>query len=373
MKKWILMLVVLFATFGFSQEFDVKLKSEIPENVNLALDGLLKTKTSNNIFSIKYIESYFYTFQQAVYVNVLFSAEIDEDAKELKTKFEADFNKKKADYDKFVEEKLKELEETNKKIEQQNKGRQKSKKIPKKTWEKPPEPKLVYPKAYHNLYLRIVKDGKKFQNFKSPMQIDDKKAEYFSFGLILEPGKYEIPVVINRYDNSKDGTLFIELEVPKLTLKDIVMPAKNISNSKAVFYKKVNNLLVAEKRFTVLKNKYHVSPQKLEFLPYLKNEFRSKEKPYLTFFMIGTVMVKADPPWNVSATIQIKQGKKKIAKYKEMKLKNPYFFQQIEFVATKKDKKEFLEPGDYTMVISLQDKNNRMSNGKVEIQFKIVE
>ncbi len=30
--------------------------------------------------------------------------------------------------------------------------------------------------------------------------------EYFSFGLILEPGKYELLMVVDSFDNSEDGT-----------------------------------------------------------------------------------------------------------------------------------------------------------------------
>jgi hypothetical protein len=376
MKKvtLVILLIGILAVSCFAQESQAA-KSELPENVKIGLDALLKTRTSNQEFNIKNINSYFYVTQGFVYTNILFSADLDNDAKELKDQIQSNFDKKKAEYDTFVETKQREIVELNKKIEKKNQSIQKSKRIPLKTWTATPAPQLMFPPAYHHLYLRVVKDGNIEQNFKAPMPLKGDKAEYYSFGLILKPGKYDILINITRFNNTQDGTYLFEVEVPKMTLQDIIVPQKKIGNSTPVFYSKVNTLRTVDNRFTVSKNKYQIAPSKLELFPIISegNELKVGDSPNLSFFLIGATMGQSNPPWNVTASLKIKQGKKTITKFNDIAMNNPYFFQLIEMTKTVKNKKEKLTPGEYMLEIQLKDNNSKGAKGVIEVPFKITE
>ncbi|MCK4763660.1 MAG: hypothetical protein KAW12_15775 [Candidatus Aminicenantes bacterium] len=362
MKKLFLTFVLsmFVLTLAFSQG------TAVPEKVSISLDALLKTRTSNGGFNMKNIGSYFFAAQGAVYVNVLFAAELEETYGQLKAKKDADHEKKMAEYNAFVENEEKKLEERNKKIREKNKSLQESKRRPEETWEKPEAP-LPYAKAYHNLYLRVVRKGKVVQQYKSPMPTADKKAGYYSFGLILEPGKYELLLNVNCHDDSQDGTLLVELDAPKMTVMEIITPARKISFSTPTFYKKINTLHQVEERFTVVKDCYRVSPYKQEFYPYLdkENKFKASDTPTLSFFIMGV-----NQPWNVNVKLEVKQGKKKIVAYKVPPMTNPFFFQPIEF---KGEDKKPLPAGDYVFHVSLVDDEIRIRKGKIEVPFKIVE
>lgn len=364
MKKLILVfLVMIFITApGFTQE-----AAGVPEKVKVSLDALLQTRTPNGFFNMRSVNSYFYASQGAVYVNVLFYADLENDREELKAKLEADHAVKMEEYNKFVAKEEKKLEERNKRIREKNRDLPVRDRLPEKTWEKPEAPKLVIPKNYHNLYMRVVQGGKTVQEYKAPMPDDDVANEYYSFGVIIKPGKYDILLNINRFDDSQDGTLLIEQEVPKLTVMDIVTPTRRIENSPPTFYKKVNTLHVAENRFNVVKNSYQVSPSKLEFFPYTdkENKFKVSDTPILTFFVLGVIQ-----PWSIDVKMEVKQGKKKVVAFKVPLMENPYFYQILEF--KDKDKKP-LAVGDYTLSIALTDNNMKTRRGKVEIPFKIVE
>jgi hypothetical protein len=377
MKNYILaLLMVLFlAVAGFSQQApdSKEMDVDVPDNVKISLDALLKTRTSNQVFNMAFLEDFYFALQtapQKVYSNILFSAEVDADAKILKEQIEQRYQKELEEFNRSVEEKMKQLDEENKKIQEDNKGVQASKQKPLKTWEKPPAPKLALPSAYHNLYLRVVQDGKILQRYKSPMPFDEKEKGYFSFGLILEPGKYDILININRFDNSSDGTLLISLEVPKLTLMDLVSPVDRLEYSEPVFYNEMRTADVVEKRFTVLKNKYQVGQE--VFFPVIGKEFafKSGDSPILTFFVKGAAkMAENQPQWNITPKIEVMQGKKPVVVFKIDTLQAPFFFQKIEF----KKADGLLKPGDYMLSIELLDNLHKGKKASMEIPFKIIE
>lgn len=371
----VVMLVLFLFLSGFSQPAPDSQEADmdIPDNVEISLNALLKTRTSNGVFNLGYLKDFYFALQtapQKVYSNILFTAEIDADAATLKEEIEQKYQKSLEEYRTFVEEKMKQLDEENQKIQEANKGLQASKQKPLKTWEKPAEPALTLPPAFHNLYIRVVQEGKILQKFKSPIPFDDQEPGYFSFGLILDPGKYDILIDINRFDNSMDGTLLIELNVPQLTLMDLVTPIDRLEYSDPVFYTDMRTANAVEKRFTVLKNQYQVGQQ--IFFPVIGTEigFKSGDSPILTFFIKGAAaMVDNQPQWNITPKIEIKQGKKTVVIFKTEALQAPFFFQNIEF----KKADGLLSPGAYLLSINLEDNLHKGKKASVEIPFKIIE
>jgi len=86
-------------------------------------------------------------------------------------------------------------------------------------------------------------------------------------------------------------------------------------------------------------------------------------------------MVQGAEPWNISANLEVRQGKEVISKFVEIKMVNPYFDQPLVFVKKVKNVDANLNPGDYTLFIGLIDNNSKSKQGKGEITipFKIIE
>lgn len=377
MKKiLILIFILVFTLAGFAQDEGAK-KSEtnndIPEKIQLSLDGLFKTRTSNNIYNLKKLDTYYYVLQKSVFVNFLFTADLDAKIEELKNGLEDKFNATKAKYDTYVAEMEKRTAEENIKIEEKNKKiEDSSKKTALKTFVKPQAPVQIKRASYHNLYLKVMKGGTEYQKFRSAVPYDGSgDLEYLSFGLILEPGKYDLLIVVDAFNNSEDGTLLAEIEVPELTLADITAPGKSLETSRPVFYKKVSTLLETEKRFTVVRDNYQIGLVKQKFSPFTGNlyKFKSGDSPTLTFFLKGAGMIQKNPPWDLTANVTILKGKKKVSVFKAVKLQNPYFFQTINILGQKG--KELAE-GKYTLLIDIIDNNKKSMKGKVVIPFGII-
>ncbi len=350
-----------------------EIKSNVPEKVRLSLEGLQKTKTSNGVYALKHLDTYFYVLQKSVFVNILFTADLDAKIGELEKGLKKEFDEVKLKYDTYVAEMEKKTEKQNKKIEAKNRKIKKAdKKIPIKVFERPEAPVYKKRSSFYNLYLRVIKGGKIYQEFKSEVPYDGSgDLNYFSFGLILEPGKYDLLIVVNAFDGSEDGTLLAEIEVPKMTLGDIIAPSKIIETSRPVFYKKVNTLIEAEKHFTVVKNSYQIGISKQKFFPYVKNEykFKSGDSPILAFFLKGAKMVRRKSPWDITGNIFILKGKKKIVSFKPIKLVNPFFFQPIKITGKKG---EALKDGSYTLDIKFIDNNLKGLKGEISIPFEVI-
>ena len=249
-----------------------------------------------------------------MYVNVLFSAGLDSDAAGMK-----DLIKKQ--YDERVAAEMKKLEAVNKKIRKEE---------DKKKWE---PPALAYPKQFPRPLHAGAEERPGHPGIPLAGSPCDSEAEaYYSFGTVLEPGDYEVLLDIDRSDNTLDGTLLFPLQVPALRLSDITAPSKELKISAPVFYAEVKQLLQPEARFTVVKNKYENGPAMLDFFPWGDKPFRSSDKPTLAFFVLGAVAVQSAEPWNISAVLEFRSGKERVAKFEELKLTNPYFYQPIEFV-----------------------------------------
>jgi hypothetical protein len=348
---WLLVLLMLGLTLP-AQETG---KIGIPENVKNSLDGLQKTRVANGVFGIQFQNAYFWALEKSVYVNVLFTAGLDGDAAGMK-----DLIKKQ--YDEKVAAEMQKLEAANKKIKKEE---------DKKKWE---PPALEYPQNFHALYMRVLKGGQVIQEYRSQVPFDDEATAYYSFGTVLEPGDYDVLLDINRGDNTLDGTLIFPLRVPALRLTDITTPAKELKISKPVFYAEIKQLLQPEARFTVVKNKFENGPAMLDFFPWGDRPFKSSDKPTLAFFVLGAVAVQSAEPWNISAFLEFRSGKERVAKFEELKLTNPYFYQPIEFVRKDNGNSGPLPPGDYVLAIEMKDNNQAgQAMGKFEIPFKIIE
>ena len=348
---WLSLVLVLSVSLA-AQESG---KAPVPESVSHSLDGLQKTGTANGVFHIRPLGSYFWALEKSVYVNVAFSADLDDDAAGIKERIQKQ-------YDERVAAELKKLEEINKKVKREE---------DKKKWQAPP---LVFPENYHNLFMRVLKEKRVIQEYRARIPFDGAATAYYSFGTILEPGDYEVHMDICRVDGTLDGTQIIPLRIPELRLSDIVVPAKELRISTPVFYSEVQQLPQPEVRFTVVKNKYENGPAALDFFPWGDKPFRGSDKPILTFFVMGATAAQGAEPWSISAVLEIRSNKESLARFEPVKLANPYFYQPIEFIKKDKGQASPLAAGDYILAIELADNHQGgQSKGVFTIPFRIIE
>jgi len=360
MKKILILLFTLLICF-FLLNAEVggaeKNKNMLNKIVEKEFSKILKEKKENNIFGVKYIKSFFWSFQSNVYVNVAFKADLEQDVKRIKSEIETKYNQ-------TVTRKKEIIAKQNKKIKKEEN---------KIKWE-PPKLEEIMPRTFHAFYVRIFKDGKLVQKYKAPIPYDEKPLEFYSFGVILEPGDYEFYVVIADAVYKKvAGSKIMKIKVPDLTVRALMKKRSKLLTSEPVFYKAVKQLVKENKLFTVNKNFYEVSPVKLVFYPYIgAAAFKGTDKPILAFYVFGTtpILIRGSnqPQWDVEAKLSVLKDGKAVLKFKPIKMKNPYFYQILEFF--NKDKRP-LEPGDYILKIKLLDKNSR-KKGNVEIGFKII-
>jgi len=360
MKKILILLFTLLICF-FLLNAEVggaeKNKNMLNKIVEKEFSKILKEKKENNIFGVKYIKSFFWSFQSNVYVNIAFKADLEQDVKRIKSEIETKYNQ-------AVTRKKEIIAKQNKKIKKEEN---------KIKWE-PPKLEEIMPRTFHAFYVRIFKDGKLVQKYKAPIPYDEKPLEFYSFGVILEPGDYEFYVVIADAVYKKVvGSKIMKINVPDLTVRALMKKRSKLLTSEPVFYKAVKQLVKENKLFTVDKNSYEIGPVKLIFYPYIgKAAFKGTDKPILAFYVLGTtpILIRGSnqPQWNVEAKLSVLKDGKAVLKFKPITMKNPYFYQILEFL--KKDKRP-LEPGNYTLKIDLLDKNSR-KKGKVEIDFKII-
>ncbi len=363
MKKRVisLFILILFLGVGFVNAKEKQAPNSgnamLKALVDSAFNNLDKKGLENDIFKVKYLKSFYWSLQSNVYVNVTFKADLDNDVARIKKEVEDKYNA-------AVKRKQEIIARQNEKIKNEKN---------KIKWT-PPALEKIMPKTFHALYLRVYKDGNMIQNYKAPIPYDNKPLDFYSFGIILNPGEYTLQIVIADVVYKKvAGSKVIKINVPDLTVKALMKRRGKLSTTEPNFYKAIKQLVQENKLFTVDKNSYEIGPMKLIFYPYMGTAaFKADSQPVLTFYVFGTtpILVRGSnqPQWNVEAKLSVMKEGKPVLKFKPIKMKNPYFFQPLEFL--KKDKKP-LGAGDYILNIELKDKNNG-KKGKVKVSFKIV-
>jgi hypothetical protein len=85
MKKFFLLVLMFVFVVSVSVAQEVsdspQQDSDVPDNVKISLDALLKTRTSNQGFNMKFLNDFYFALQSAsqkVYASVLFSASLDD-------------------------------------------------------------------------------------------------------------------------------------------------------------------------------------------------------------------------------------------------------------------------------------------------------
>ncbi len=123
-RTLMLSLLLIFSLTGLAQDKGAgtgEIKSDVPEKVQLSFNGLLKTRTSNDVYNLKKLDVYFYVLQKSVFVNFLFTADLDAKIEELEKVRKEKFDAVKLKYDTYIANMEKKTAEENVKIEEKNK------------------------------------------------------------------------------------------------------------------------------------------------------------------------------------------------------------------------------------------------------------
>ena len=139
----------------------------------------------------------------------------------------------------------------------------------------------------------------------------------------------------------------------------------NIISSSPIFLKKIATLQRTDSVFTVWKDVFHLGIG--EIYPYFENKFKVDEQPVLFIQLFGLGLDKETSAFNIEYSFAIKKGDKEEVKFKAIQANSPGIVQPVIF---RKDKKA-IEPGDYLLEVSVEDK---VSGKKIqkEIPFTIL-
>jgi len=206
---------------------------------------------------------------------------------------------------------------------------------------------------------------------------------------------YTIILYIKRADNTKEGINAFDITVPDTTPTKMTTPASKITFSAPSFYRDIRSITLMDNNFSIVKNCFQQGGQ-AEYRPYLKNEFKKTDEPYLDFVLVGTKNIKEQgqqPKWDITSKMTILKEKNKEIEFAPVKIEIPLFSQQLKFRANvkitttttekgknvqdkvKEEVKEeikTLAPGAYTLVVEFKD-NIGGGDSKIEIPFTIVE
>ncbi len=310
-----------------------------PEDVRVELEKLIKSNAPDNIFNVSLLRTFFLPAREnKMYSVVFFSIQLDEDVSEINELI-------KQRYEAAMEAYKKE-----------------KKKKPKEEISEPPP--LTFPQQYHHFYMYIYKvqgDKKEFYlQYNAPIPFNEEGTEFYSFGIPLEPGKYIFALEIIRTDHSKFGTSLIPIDVPSYSR------LRKISFSEPLFIRNFKQTSEVETVFTIHRNSFQIG--RILFFPYVTHKFKPNESPSLLLQIFGASVDLMNKTYDIDCRLSIRQGKEVITKFKRLSLNRPSLYQPIVF---KKSETEFLDPGDYFLLIEIWD---RLSNrrGKLEIPFTII-
>lgn len=328
MKKSFSMLILFyFLIFIFLPASSEKLFSQekkegkriLPPKIAKDLEEGIKNLQSNGVFNISFLNAFYFPAQmQKTFTTVIFRAELLKDFEELK---------------KGAEEKKKENQQAE---------------------------YLQIP--YYKFYMQILTKKEigleAYHEYYSPLPFDGTEAEYYSFGIPLDPGEYIFAVEISRNDMSNFGTAYFKINVPS-------MISKEMDFTPAFFIKDMKSLPDAETLFTVHDNCIVLG--KAIISPYITNKFKVDENPTLFFYILGAE-IRNDGTTNIEMNITIRDDKKDVLKYTPVTMDHPIVAQPMIF----KTSNFSLQKGSYVLEAMIKDK----VSGKEKLNrilFEIVE
>lgn len=180
----------------------------------------------------------------------------------------------------------------------------------------------------------------------------------YSFGTIFPPGRYLMSAAATSLDLNKIGLTFQEFYLPG--------PSefrKNLRLTPMFFVKSMKRMPSPDSAITLYKNFFHYAT--LEIEPHFDHEFSLQEKLDILYFILGLTSGE-DGKFKFEVSYIYKKGEEDVVKFEPRVENVPAPIVSVPLGLSFEEKK--LEPGEYTLEISIKDQNSR-KEGSENINF----
>lgn len=190
---------------------------------------------------------------------------------------------------------------------------------------------------------------------------DPEKEETYSFGYPLPPGQYLLALALTSLDLQKIGTAYYEF-----TLPDAASFAKELETTPVFFVKQLEQMEAPETRTTL--HQGYCTYSVLKIVPNLEKVFMAGDNLDIFYFIFG-VQPNEQQKFDIEVNYEVTKGDESAIRWTPQKYESPLVSQplplkqtvQIKTGEEVKTEQRDLEPGNYTLVIKIEDKVSGIS------------
>ncbi|MFQ6069151.1 MAG: hypothetical protein ACE5LC_01345 [Candidatus Aminicenantales bacterium] len=191
-------------------------------------------------------------------------------------------------------------------------------------------------------------------------EYDPEEENYYTFGTIFPPGRYLLAAASASLDLSRIGLVFQEFYLPSQS--DF---RKKLGFTPVFFIKSLKRMPSPDSVILLYKNLFHYSY--LEIEPRFSPQFTPQDRLDVFYFILGATPGE-DGKYTFEIKYTYKKGEEEVVKFKPKVETIPAPIVSVPLQLSFSDKK--LEPGEYTLEISLKDMVGR-KDGKSTVSFFI--
>ncbi|MFB0564742.1 MAG: hypothetical protein ACETWK_03595 [Candidatus Aminicenantaceae bacterium] len=246
--------------------------------------------------------------------------------------------------------------------------------------EKPPAPLQTSLEVFLQFHrLEKKEPAEIFKEIYIPLNLqaegasyDPEKEEIYSTAYPLPPGDYLLAMAVASLDLQRIGTLYYEFSLPDLT-----QAFQELDTTPIFFVKGMKRMASPEITAEIHKDFFTYSVLQIE--PKTENVFVKRENLDIFYYIYGA-QPKQDGMFDIVVNYEVLKDKEPVIRFEEISYQAPIISQPLPMKKTvviksekEGEKKEtrFLEPGTYTLSISIKDNvSGKSSSEKIDIEIK---
>ncbi len=200
---------------------------------------------------------------------------------------------------------------------------------------------------------------------------DPDKEDIYSVGYPVAPGNYLVSTAIASQNLEKIGTQYFELSLP-----DPVSFAETIDTTPLFFFKAMPDLPAPETR--PIAHMGYFTYSILQFIPLLQPTFSPGDTMEIFFYVFGSQATE-DMKYDIEVSYEVLKGEEKTLRWAPQTYETPLVDQPLPLEKTvlirsdsgeERTEKRPLEPGKYTLSLTITDKISGKSSTKT-IDFAV--
>ncbi len=184
---------------------------------------------------------------------------------------------------------------------------------------------------------------------------DPEKEETYAVGYPLPPGQYLLALAVTSLDLQKIGTAYYEFTLPDFSL------TKELDTTPVFFVKQLEQMEAPETRTTL--HQGYCTYSVLKIVPNLEKAFAAGENLDIFYFIFGA-QPNEQQKFDIEVNYEVKKGEEAAIRWTPQKYESPLVSQplplkqtvQIKTGEEVKTEQRDLEPGNYTLIIKIDDK-----------------